>query len=98
VPPEIPERYNQPVAHRHARRNWAKRVNRAPRYAGKIMTRFKELRRIEKAIENKDIAELQWSLSYCKMRLQIATMKQHVKHWTERLNKVQAALKGTDEI
>jgi len=39
------------------------------------MTRFKELRRIESAIEHQNEAELQWALGYCKMRIEIATLK-----------------------
>jgi hypothetical protein len=46
------------------------------------VTRFKELRRIEAAIEHKNKAELEWSISYCKMRLQISPRKQH-KHWQQ---------------
>ncbi len=56
------------------------------------MTRFKELRRIQKAIQNKDIKELQWARSYCRMRLKIVALKQHEKTWKKRLEDVQAAL------
>jgi hypothetical protein len=45
------------------------------------MTRFRELKRIESAIEHKNEAELQWALGYCKMRLQVATMKHHEAYW-----------------
>jgi hypothetical protein len=36
------------------------------------MTRLKELKRIEAAIEHKNNAELLWALEYCRMRLGIA--------------------------
>jgi hypothetical protein len=43
------------------------------------MTRFKELRRIENAIDHRKEDELRWALGYCAMRIilaeQIATMK-----------------------
>jgi hypothetical protein len=52
------------------------------------MTRFKELRRIELAIKNKDNKELLWALSYCKMRLKLATMKQHIKHWQKLIDEL----------
>jgi hypothetical protein len=45
------------------------------------MTRFKELKRIESAIEHKNSAELKWALGYCKMRLGIASRKDHREHW-----------------
>jgi hypothetical protein len=56
------------------------------------MTRFKELKRIESAIEHKNETELQWALGYCKMRLQIATVKQHETHWRRIEKRVKAAL------
>lgn len=56
------------------------------------MTRFKELKRIESASERKNEAELQWALGYCKMRLQIATMKHHEAHWHRIEKKVKTAL------
>jgi hypothetical protein len=52
------------------------------------MTRFKELRRIEMAIAERNLAELEWSRDYCKMRLRIAPNKHHIKSWQKRLNKV----------
>jgi hypothetical protein len=45
------------------------------------VTRFKELQRIEAAIKHKNAADLRWALDYCKMRLGIATRKEHVKQW-----------------
>jgi hypothetical protein len=45
------------------------------------MTRFKELARIEAAIEHKDEVDLRWALDYCKMRLSISAHKEILKHW-----------------
>jgi hypothetical protein len=56
------------------------------------MTRFKELKRIESAIEHKNSAELQWALGYCRMRLGIASRKDHQKHWYKLEAKVRQAL------
>jgi hypothetical protein len=56
------------------------------------MTRFKELRRIELAIEHKNLPELQWAMSYCQMRLQIAMRKDHEKYWRQIEKKLMRAL------
>jgi len=56
------------------------------------MTRFKEKRRIDAAILHRNRSELEWARSYCKMRLGIAPMKHHQKHWGKILKKVEAAL------
>jgi hypothetical protein len=56
------------------------------------MTRFKELQRIEAAIKHKNEPELEWALSYCKMRLGIASRRDHQKHWHELERKVKDAL------
>lgn len=61
------------------------------------MTRLKELQRIENAIKNGDIAELQWGVWYCEMRLKIATMKQHEKHWNNLLRRINTALRVLNE-
>ena len=52
------------------------------------MTRFKELRRIEAAIEHDNKEEINWSLAYCKTRLQHAKLKQHIKHWQQLIDKL----------
>jgi hypothetical protein len=62
------------------------------------MTRFKELQRIENAIKNRDVSELKWSMKYCEMRIQIATMNHHVKHWSKLQRKVHTVLKELGEI
>jgi hypothetical protein len=60
------------------------------------MTRFNELRRIEKAIEHKDPSELRWAEWYCRMRIQVAVRKDHVRHWRELGGKVETALRELD--
>jgi hypothetical protein len=59
------------------------------------MTRFKELKRIEAAIEHKNRADLQWALGYCKMRISITSRKDHHKYWTGVERKVRAALENS---
>jgi len=61
------------------------------------MTRFSELKRIEKAIKNSDKEELEWSLRYAKMRISIATMKEHIKYWRKISNKVSNALDDSNQ-
>jgi len=45
------------------------------------MTRFKELARIQAAIEHKNESELRWAAEYCQMRLRVATRKDHAEYW-----------------
>ncbi len=61
------------------------------------MTRFKELKRIEMAIQQANAAELNWALQYRQMRLKIVTMKAHEKHWRKLITKIQAALDQIEE-
>lgn len=56
------------------------------------MTRFKELRRIETAIQHKNATELEWAIGYCKMRMQLAQRKDHKKYWLGVEKKVRIAL------
>jgi hypothetical protein len=56
------------------------------------MTRFKELRRIQRAIEHKDKAGLRWALEYCEMRLSMATTKHATTHWRKIAKQVRASL------
>jgi hypothetical protein len=56
------------------------------------MTRFKELRRIEAAIEHKNKSDLEWALGYCKIRLQTAPRKDHQQHWRKIEKEVRNAL------
>jgi len=61
------------------------------------MTRFKELRRIELAIKPSNQVELRWALGYAEMRIEIATMKQHKKHWQAIKTRVQKSLNTANE-
>ena len=61
------------------------------------MTRFKELQRIEAAIEQRNEAELRWALGYCQIRLGILTMKQHEEHWRRIEKEFRAALAAIAE-
>ena len=60
------------------------------------MTRFKELRRIEAAIEHRNEKELRWALGYCTMRIDVAgkvsTMKRQQSYWRRIEGKVRTAL------
>jgi hypothetical protein len=60
--------------------------------SAEVMTRFKELRRIEAAIEHRNEAELRWALDYCRMRLRTLTMKRHEKRWREIEKQIRATL------
>jgi head-tail adaptor len=65
--------------------------------SGHAVTRFKELSRIEAAIENKDEPELKWALSDCKMRISIAFNKRHVQAWRIREQVIEKALQELNE-
>jgi len=56
------------------------------------MTRFKELARIEAAIEHRDEPALRWALAYCKLRISNCDRKQGVQHWKRIEKKVMEAL------
>ena len=60
------------------------------------MTRFKESRRIEAAIELGNERELQWALAYCQMRRKLAanvrTMGKQEKYWMRKEDEVRSAL------
>ena len=55
------------------------------------MTRFKELARIERAIESPHEAELRWAEEYCLMRIRIAPNSASERPWKNRLKQVRAA-------
>lgn len=57
------------------------------------MTRFKELRRIERAIENLDRADLEWSAQYCRLRLSFIRTKQGGTLWRRLAKQVEDALR-----
>ena len=58
------------------------------------MTRFKELRRIEAAIEHENEPELEWAREYCQSRLQYAELKEHQKHWRKLISRIDSARGG----
>ena len=69
-----------------------------------VMTRFDELKRIERAIKNLDIAELRWAESFAEMRVETAYQthpkkiaKQAQKEWNKRLKIVRDTITSLDE-
>ena len=70
---------------------------RPSRSVGASVTRFKDLERIEAAIENGIQGELEWGLRYCENRLRIATMKAHVKTWSAHKRRIEEALERARE-
>jgi signal recognition particle subunit SEC65 len=65
-----------------------------------VMTRVKELQRIQKAIENQKQTELQWALSYCQMRCKTArevySPRKKEKYWYQIEQKVRAAMEASN--
>ena len=61
------------------------------------MSRFKELNRINEAINHKNKQELLWSLQCCQSRLNISTMKEHKKHWKKLIKEINATLEHLGE-
>jgi hypothetical protein len=59
------------------------------------MTRFKELARIEAAIQQWNEPDLKWALGYSKMRLSISASKEHINHWKQVGKKVIRALEDS---
>jgi hypothetical protein len=62
------------------------------RLGGETVTRFKELRRIERAIENLDPTDLEWSAQYCRLRLSFVRSKQGGALWRRLARQVEDAL------
>ena len=62
------------------------------------MTRFKELRRVEKAIEHSSKAELLWSLSYCRMRYNHSRMKNGKKYWSQFIRRLEKELVAIESV
>lgn len=56
------------------------------------MSRFKELRRSEAAIEHPSRGELEWAAAYCAMRVKLSARRDHLKHWRRVERKVEEAL------
>lgn len=52
------------------------------------MTRFKELDRINKAVESRDEAELRWANDYCRSRLGIARTSAQERYWKALLRQI----------
>jgi hypothetical protein len=45
------------------------------------MTRFKELKRIQAAIQHRTESELRWAAEYCRMRVKTAILNKHKSFW-----------------
>lgn len=58
------------------------------------MTRFKQLKERGRAVKSGTQQDLQQAIDYCEMRLRLATMKHHRKHWRKLLGEAEQA---TDE-
>jgi hypothetical protein len=56
-----------------------------------FMTRFKELRRIEAAVEHRDQAQLRWAAEFCRTRILNARTKRAEAHWRRIAKRVHAA-------
>jgi len=52
------------------------------------MTRFNELRRIERAIEHRDANDLKWAQSYCEDRIRCANIKRAQDEWRRLLKRI----------
>ena len=60
---------------------------------------FKELRRINAAIDHENKEEIKWALAYCKNRLKLASLKQHINHWQALVDNLEAIVdKGLSEF
>ena len=60
------------------------------------MTRFKELKRIERAIKNEDKTDLVWADSYCAMRIEVAIIERGKNYWRKIQKSVRDALANSD--
>ncbi|MGI9494408.1 MAG: hypothetical protein ACR2NK_00010 [Mariniblastus sp.] len=63
------------------------------------MTRFKQLKELGRAVKSGTQQDLQQAIDYCEMRLRLATMKHHTKHWRKLLEEAERAMDerfGTD--
>lgn len=57
------------------------------------MTRFKELKRIQAAIQHKATSELRWADEYCGMRVRTAILNKHKSYWKRIQRDVDRALR-----
>jgi hypothetical protein len=62
------------------------------------VTRFNELARIQNALKHRGVADLQWALAYCEMRLRIATRKDHIEYWRKLESQVRTAISTLNSI
>ena len=62
------------------------------------MTRFKELRRVEKAIEHNSKSELLWALNYCRMRYNYSKMKNGKKYWNQFIRRLEKDLVALEAV
>jgi len=62
------------------------------------MTRFKELRRVEKAIEHNSKSELLWALNYCRMRYNDSKMKNGKKYWHQFIRRLEKDLVRLESV
>ena len=61
------------------------------------MTRFKELERIDTALESGAQGDLEWAINYCESRIAISPSLRHERAWRQRLAKVRARLGATED-
>jgi hypothetical protein len=57
------------------------------------MTRFKELRRIQAAIQHRNESELRWADDYCRMQVKTAILNKHKSYWKGIQRDVDRALR-----
>jgi hypothetical protein len=57
------------------------------------MTRFKELKRIQAAIQHRAESELRWADEYCRMRVKSAVLNEHKSYWKGIQRNVDTALR-----
>lgn len=62
------------------------------------MTRFKELRRVERAIEDTRKPELLWALNYCRMRYNDSKMKNGKKYWNQFIRRIEKDLVALESV
>jgi hypothetical protein len=55
------------------------------------MTRFKELRRIERAIEHRDANDLRWARAYCEDCISWTSLKRGQDKWRRLLKQITKA-------
>jgi len=61
------------------------------------MYKLFDIRRIQAALQSKEMAELLWAASYCKMQLDVANGPHQVKYWGLYGRLVNEAISGSDD-